>query len=627
MHNRHPTPSFDCFSPKKNRHQTDIIMAHDFARARVGRTGSSYQARFFLMMLSCILIVMYVPFLVLHMNETATAGGSHIRPSSLVQPQQLQQQLQQPDTNADLDSLRERLPPSVWTVAGRNSDLSVAKIVADRKLLKGSEMDEGMKLCGNFLFSTIKRAVQVGDMGEQTFVATGDIDSMWTRDSAVQIGIYVGRMASAAAPPAPSSSLLSSTPARAVVPGQPFLRPVVEGAIRRQAFNIIQDPYANAYARHWREPSELELKDRVIGRGGWVDTRNYEVDSGAYFFTQLYDYYVAENLYRPDALLEEPLIFDAVTLMVDTYIVEQHHETKSPYRYFELPEGGKGSKTSYTGMTWSGFRPSDDKCQYGYLVPSNIHAAAGLERILELNKRIWKSDELGRKATALLRDMEKGIRDHGVVEVPAASGKGTERIYAYEVDGLGHALKDFDDANVPSLLSIPLLGWSGYDRDVYQTTRARLLNPKFNSYYYHGKVLRGMGSPHTPHEYVWPMAMAIEALTEEGTPDHRAEVFAFQVRQSLKSACNGAMHEGVSSSQGCPTFTRPWFEWANALFVVLMETTMGQRCDARGRDASQAMDDGTANVRNPQFYENKFQNDHTIPKFYQGIESKVKYVS
>ena len=42
-----------------------------------------------------------------------------------------------------------------------------------------------------------------------------------------------------------------------------------------------------------------------------------------------------------------------------------------------------------------------------------------------------------------------------------------ERIYAYEVDGLGRNLTDFDDANVPSLLSMPLLGWKGYDQKVY----------------------------------------------------------------------------------------------------------------------------------------------------------------
>lgn len=48
----------------------------------------------------------------------------------------------------------------------------------------------------------------------------------------------------------------------------------------------------------------MTLKDLVIGRGGFVATRNYELDSGAYFLCHLYDYYVAEDIYRPDAQSE-----------------------------------------------------------------------------------------------------------------------------------------------------------------------------------------------------------------------------------------------------------------------------------------------------------------------------------
>ena len=44
----------------------------------------------------------------------------------------------------------------------------------------------------------------------------------------------------------------------------------MEGFVRRSAFNLVQDPYANAYERVWRDPFKLALKDRVIGRGGWV---------------------------------------------------------------------------------------------------------------------------------------------------------------------------------------------------------------------------------------------------------------------------------------------------------------------------------------------------------------------
>lgn len=49
------------------------------------------------------------------------------------------------------------------------------------------------------------------------------------------------------------------------------------------------------------------------------------------------------------------------------------------------------------------------------------------------------------------------------------------RIYAYEVDGLGNSLL-MDDANVPSLMSVPYLGYP-YDPEVYDNTRRFILSP------------------------------------------------------------------------------------------------------------------------------------------------------
>jgi meiotically up-regulated gene 157 (Mug157) protein len=498
------------------------------------------------------------------------------------------------DERESIQELRNRLSPCVWSQAGSNSDKDIAGMVDS--LLEPQERKKATELCGKFLYSSVVKAIRVGDMGEQTFVSTGDIDDMWTRDSAVQISLYVSRLQE-----------------------EPFLRPIVEGAIRRQAFNIIQDPYANAYERQWVDPSSLPLRDRVIGRGGWVATRNYELDSGAYFLTQIYDYYVVENLYKPEALLAEPLIFDTVMLMINTWIIEQHHDDKSPYRYFELSNQGKGAPTAYTGMTWTGFRPSDDECKYGYLIPANIFAAGALERTLSLNQHVWQSDALDKKATKLLREIEDGIRQHGV-----AKAKDTgESIYVYETDGMGNSLADFDDANVPSLLSIPLLGWTGFDREIYKNTRNRLLSTK-NPYYFSGKILKGIGSPHTPNQMVWPMALAIEALTTEGSKEEVAKSFVFQLRQSLASACDDAMHESVHVDS-CH-FSRAWFEWANALFVVLVESALGIRCDSFGlqqaRDAFAAKASATENRG---FYNNKYNNNHTQSGFYQGIEAMVPH--
>lgn len=47
--------------------------------------------------------------------------------------------------------------------------------------------------------------------------------------------------------------------------------------------------------------------------------------------------------------LNESIICDAVSLLVDTWITEQRHEEKSSYRYAELDRNGRGALTSYTG--------------------------------------------------------------------------------------------------------------------------------------------------------------------------------------------------------------------------------------------------------------------------------------
>ena len=57
------------------------------------------------------------------------------------------------------------------------------------------------------------------------------------------------------------------------------------------------------------------------------------------------------------------------------------------------------------GMSWSGFRPSDDQNTYGYNVPGNMYAAASLERVLQLNAAIWRDDEFKAQAAKLLRSI------------------------------------------------------------------------------------------------------------------------------------------------------------------------------------------------------------------------------
>ncbi len=48
-----------------------------------------------------------------------------------------------------------------------------------------------------------------------------------------------------------------------------------------QAYFILSDPWANSYRSSWTQPERLGKFERQIGRGGWIATRNFEVDRWA----------------------------------------------------------------------------------------------------------------------------------------------------------------------------------------------------------------------------------------------------------------------------------------------------------------------------------------------------------
>ena len=67
--------------------------------------------------------------------------------------------------------------------------------------------------------------------------------------------------------------------------------------------------------------------------------------------------------------------------------------------------------------------------------------------------------------------------------------------YVYEVDGFGSAYF-MDDANIPSLLSLPYPRYVEKDDPVYLETRKKLLSTDMNPWYFEGRAGRGIGGPH-----------------------------------------------------------------------------------------------------------------------------------
>ena len=133
--------------------------------------------------------------------------------------------------------------------------------------------------------------------------------------------------------------------------------------------------------------------------------------------------------------------------------------------------------------------------------------------------------------------------------------------YVYEVDGFGSAYF-MDDANIPSLLSLPYLGYVEKDTSSTDT----------NPWYFEGRAGRGIGGPHQGTNMIWPMSIIMKALTS--TDD--AEIFDCLHLLETTHADMFYMHESFNKDNQFQ-FTRTWFSWANSLFGELILTLARER--------------------------------------------------
>jgi meiotically up-regulated gene 157 (Mug157) protein len=353
-----------------------------------------------------------------------------------------------------------------------------------------------------------------------TYVSTGDIEAEWLRDASATVRPYIGL------------SLHDGGVAT-----------TLRGVVARQARYILVDPYANAFSRDYK-----------------VVERKFEVDSLLYPIWFAYDYYKQTG----DRSIFTPQVHRAFLRVLETLRVEQHHAQRSRYSNPQLANGGRGSAVKYTGMVWDGFRPSDDPVRYHYNIPVNMFASVVMRDLTSLARNVWHDDKMAANAWGMSVEIQRGIEQYGTLNL-----KPFGRIYAYEVDGLGHA-NVMDDANVPSLLSIPYFGYLPKNSSLYQATRKFVLSPR-NPYFFTGKYAQGVGSPHTPKGYVWPLSLCVQALTSSDETEIN-RVFGYIAASDVG---DHRLHESFNANWP-EAYTRQDFAWPNAMYAELVLARRGE---------------------------------------------------
>ncbi len=258
----------------------------------------------------------------------------------------------------------------------------------------------------------------------------------------------------------------------------------------------------------------------------------------------------------------------AAALILRTFREQQRLKTPGPYSFQRstanpndtLANDGFGNPTHPCGLIHSGFRPSDDACVFPFLIPSNFFAVTALTEIGEISATVLNDRGLSQECLTLADEVRREIVQHGRAMHPKYG-----EVYAYEVDGFGNQLF-MDDANVPSLLSLPYLGCLSRDDPAYRNTRALVLSDS-NPYYFRGRAAIGLGGPHTGLGMIWPLGIIMRALTSAS----EAEVGSCLATLKATHAGTGFMHESFDADNPA-RYTRSWFAWANTLFGELILT-------------------------------------------------------
>ena len=374
---------------------------------------------------------------------------------------------------------------------------------------------------------------EIKDGVPDTYVITGDIDAMWLRDSSAQVWPYLQ-----------------------FIKQDEALKHLVAGVINRQTACVLMDPYANAFYNDPDKKGEWATDHTAMKPG--VHERKWEIDSLCYPIRLAYHYWKITGDTKP---------FDgkwkgAVMATLQTFKEQQRKKDNGPYKFQRttpfatdtLPMSGYGYPVKSVGLICSAFRPSDDATVYSFLIPSNFFAVTSLRQAAEMMTSIVKDKASANQLLSLAAEVEKALQQHATVTHPQFG-----KVYAYEVNGFG-SYNLMDDANVPSLLSLPYLGGVKSSDPVYQNTRKLVLSA-YNPFFFKGTAGEGIGGPHVGQDMIWPMAITMRGLTSNSDAEIKSCIDMLRNTHGE----TGFMHEAFHKDDP-KKFTRKWFAWANTLF-------------------------------------------------------------
>ncbi len=411
-------------------------------------------------------------------------------------------------------------------------DAEIAKV---RKGIGNSELAWIFDNCyPNTLDTTVKFGMINGK--PDTFVITGDINAMWLRDSSAQIWPYLPLIGEDAK-----------------------LKELIAGVINRQVKCILLDPYANAF-NYGPTGSEWD-KDLTVMKPG-IHERKWEIDSLCYPVRLAHGYWKKTG----DVSCFDADWREAMKLVVTTFKQQQRKNGTGPYKFQRITAwqsdtvagGGYGNPIKPDGLIVSIFRPSDDGPFFPFLVPSNFFAVASLRQLSEMFGEIAGDRQFAGECSSMADEVYEALQHYAI-----SSHRTFGNIFSYEVDGFGNRLF-MDDANAPSLLSLPYLDCVPASDQIYQNTRMFLFSGD-NPYFFKGSAGEGIGSPHTGIDKIWPIGIIMRALTS----DNDTEIAACLSTLVKASAAAGFMHESFDENDP-NKFTRSWFAWANTLFGELI---------------------------------------------------------